>query len=182
MIHLNVMSCGYLIISRSRHSDNWSFQGRIILVIDQLKVMLLNIYFSVFVVLNQLMFPQYALNLSRCIQSWVQLHKITSITITLKYRLQLQLQLHHHNVILNYNYNYTMLISITITITVPFLRKCYFFMMEYWVNRFWVVFQFWPEHCVVTLPPLSLPTLFGSIISRHLISYMCGTSELDHTK
>ena len=54
-------------------------------------------------------------------QSWVQLHKITSITITLKYRLQLQLQLHHHNVILNYNY--TMFISITITITVPFLRK-----------------------------------------------------------
>ena len=103
------------------------------------------------------------------LQSWVQLHKITSITITitLKYRLQLQLQLHHHNVILNYNYNYTMLISITITITVPFLRKCYFFMMEYWVNRFWVVFSFWPEHCVVTLPPLSLPTLFGSIISRH---------------
>ena len=102
-------------------------------------------------------------------QSWVQLHKITSITITitLKYRLQLQLQLHHHNVILNYNYNYTMLISITITITVPFLRKCYFFMMEYWVNRFWVVFSFWPEHCVVTLPPLSLPTLCGSIISRH---------------
>ena len=97
------------------------------------------------------------------LQSWVQLHKITSITITLKYRLQLQLQLHHHNVILNYNY--TMLISITIT--VPFLRKCYFFMMEYWVNRFWVVFSFWPEHCVVTLPPLSLPKLFGSIISRH---------------
>ena len=50
-------------------------------------------------------------------QSWVQLQKITSITITLKYRLQLQL--HHHNVILNYNY--TMFISITIT--VPFLRK-----------------------------------------------------------
>ena len=118
------------------------------------------------------------------VQSWVQLHKITSITITitLKYRLQLQLQLHHHNVILNYNYNYTMFISITITITVPFLRKWYFFMMEYWVNRFWVVFQFWPEHCLVTLPPLSLPTLFGSIISWHLISYMCGTSELDHTK
>ena len=112
-------------------------------------------------------------------QSWVQLHTITSITITLKYRPQLQLQLHHHNVILNYNYNYTMFISITIT--VPFLRKWYFFMMEYWVNRFWVVFQFWPEQCLVTLPPLSLPTLFGSIISRHLISYMCGTSELDHT-
>ena len=114
------------------------------------------------------------------LQSWVQLHKITSITITitLKYRLQLQLQLHHHNVILNYNY--TMFISITITITVPFLRKWYFFMMEYWVNRFWVVFQFWHEYCLVTLPPLSHPTLFGSIISRHLISYMCGTSELDH--
>ena len=117
-------------------------------------------------------------------QSWVQLHKITSITITitLKYRLQLQLQLHHLNVILNYNYNYTMFISITITITVPFLRKWYFFMMEYWVNQFWVVFQFWPEHCLVRLPPLSLPTLFGSIISWHVISYRCGTTELEHTK
>ena len=50
-------------------------------------------------------------------QGWVQLHKITSITITFKYKFQLQLQLHLHNVIFNYNYNYTMYISITITIT-----------------------------------------------------------------
>ena len=61
-------------------------------------------------------------------QGWVQLHKITSITIiiTLKYQLQLQLQLHHHNVILNYNY--TMFISITITITSPFLHKLHFYL------------------------------------------------------
>ena len=108
-------------------------------------------------------------------QNWVQLHKITSITITVTLKYRLKLQLHHHNVILNYNY------TMFITITVQFLRKLYFFMMEYWVNRFWVVFQFCPEHCLVTLPPLSLPTLFGSIISRNLISCMCGTSELDHT-
>ena len=96
----------------------------------------------------------------------------TSITITITItpsQCYTQLQLHH----VHFNYN-------IITITVPFLRKWYFFMMEYWVNRFWVVFQFWHEYCLVTLPPLSLPTLFGSIISRHLISYMCGTSELDH--
>ena len=55
-------------------------------------------------------------------QGWVQLHKITSITITLKY--QLQLQLHHHDVVLNYNY--TMFISITIT--APFLHKLIFYL------------------------------------------------------
>ena len=58
------------------------------------------------------------------VQGWVQLHKITSITITLKY--QLQLQLHHHDVILNYNNNYTMFISITIT--AQFLHKLHFYL------------------------------------------------------
>ena len=113
-------------------------------------------------------------------QSRVQLHKITSITITITLKYQLQLQLHHHKVILNYNYNYTMFISITIT--VPFLPKWYFSMMEFWVNRFGLFSRFGLSTDLVTLPPLSLATLCGFIISRHLISYMCGTTELDHTK
>ena len=60
-------------------------------------------------------------------QGWVQLHKITSITITITLKYQPQLQLHHHDVILNYkNYNYTMFISITIT--APFLHKLHFYL------------------------------------------------------
>ena len=69
-------------------------------------------------------------------QGWVQLHKITSITITIifKYQHKLQLQLHLHNVILNYNYNYTMFISITITITVSFLRKLQLYLWKFWLR------------------------------------------------
>ena len=66
------------------------------------------------------------------LQGWVQLHKITSITITFKYKFQLQLQLHLHNVIINYNYNYTMFISITITITHQFFsRKLHIYLWNF---------------------------------------------------
>ena len=57
-------------------------------------------------------------------QGWVQLYKITSITITLKYKLQL----HLHNVVLNYNY--TMFISITITDQI-FSRKLHLYLWNF---------------------------------------------------
>ena len=70
-------------------------------------------------------------------QGWVQLHKITSITIiiTLKYELQLQLLL---NVNFNYNYTTIMLYSITITpcsiqlqLQFNFLRKLHFYLLNF---------------------------------------------------
>ena len=63
-------------------------------------------------------------SLEVCNQGWVQLHKITSITITLKYKFQLQL--HLHNVILNYNY--TMFITITDQF---FSRKLYLYLWNF---------------------------------------------------